>query len=291
MGRTLMVLVAVLALLAGCGDAPAGEGAAPTEAAADDATSGINRLDISATEFAFDHPDEVSAGAVELRLDNAGGMDHVAILSRIDEGATFEQAVEAMQGPPEGALDTPLLGVAGVSPGASGTAIATLEPGEYLFLCPLPTPDGAPHFTEGMVSPLTVTEAEEAGELPAARATVTAVEFAFEGVPELEAGEHILALENTGEQEHELNLIELGDGKTIDDVIASYSGPPGQGERPMRNLGGPLMSADAPGTVLGRFQLEAGKEYAFICAVPDFSEQPPTPHIVKGMHSSSFRVE
>lgn len=253
---------------------------------------GIATLDITATEFAFDHPAEVPAGTVEMRVENAGGLAHVTILSRISDGATFEEARAAMLGPPEKALDTALLGVAGVSPGASGTAIATLERGQYLFLCPLPTPDGAPHFAEGMVSSLTVTEGGDGADaVPDAAATVVAMEFAFGDIPDLPAGDHLLALENDGEQEHELNLVELGDGATIEDVVDYYSGPPGQGDPPMRNLGGPLINPATSQPVVGRFRLEAGKEYAFICAVPDFSEQPSKPHVVSGMYSQTFTVD
>lgn len=301
MRREMASLAIVLMLLAACADGSPGEavratGEEPATAATEptesgDASTGAAILDITATEFAFDHAAEVPGGVVELRVENTGGLEHVAILSRLDGGTTFDQAVAALQGPPEGALDTPLLGVAGVSPGVSASAIATLEPGQYLFLCPLPTPEGAPHFAEGMVSALTVKDSGGDGDLPEADGTVVASEFAFDDVPDLTAGEHLVALDNTGEQEHELNLIELAAGKTIDDVIAFYSGPPGAGDPPMRNLGGPLVNPATSQQVVGRFRLEAGKDYAFICAVPDFSDEPPTPHVVKGMHTSTFGVQ
>jgi uncharacterized cupredoxin-like copper-binding protein len=289
--RAVVLLVAVLAACGGPEEAagPATDDPAGTTPATEPAAAAV--LEITATEFSFDHSAEVPAGTVTLAVDNIGATEHVTILSRIEEGATFDDALAAMEGPPEEALDTPQLGVGGVAPGASGNAVAVLEPGQYLLLCPLPTPDGPPHFAQGMVSELTVTEPAAAAELPSAEARVTATEFAFDGIPELGAGEHVVALDNAGEQEHELNLVELAEGKTIDDVIAHYSGPPGQGEPPMRNLGGPLINPATSQQVLSRFELEAGKSYAFICAVPDFSEQPPTPHVVKGMHSAVFTVE
>ena len=108
--------------------------------------------------------------------------------------------------------------------------------------------------------------------------------------PELSAGEHVLEFQNVGKQEHELNLVELLPNTTVNDVVDFYSAPPGQGgEPPMIRLGGAIAQ---PGlTAAARFTVEEGKQYAFICAVPDFTESPPIPHIVKGMLSSAFTVE
>ena len=116
---------------------------------------------------------------------------------------------------------------------------------------------------------------------------MTAQEFAFVGAPQLGGGERVVSLRNAGDQAHELVLAELAPGKTVDDVVKFFQTPPGKGGPPPMILhGGPTIQ---PGlTATSRFTLEAGKQYAFICTVPDFSDRPPTPHVLKGMYTQAF---
>jgi len=281
----MVLFFPVFLLLGACGEADQAPGRAeqtPSEQ--------VTTVSIGATEYAFENPSTVQAGAIEFNMTNHGEEEHLMIIARVAEGVTVEEASNALLAPPgpqEGAPPyTPLFGIAGTEPGYDGNVMGVLEPGTYIIFCPVPSADGTPHLAKGMVSSFEVT-GDGAGQLPTADVMVTGQEFAFVDAPELAAGEHSVSFSNTGEQEHELNLIELVAGKSIEDVVEFFRAPPGQGgPPPMVRHGGPLLQ---PGmTAMSRFTLEEGKEYAFICAVPDFSDSPPMPHLVKGMFTESF---
>ena len=279
------LFVLALLVLQACGDGEAPQGG-DDQSPAPRATA----FSVQGSDFAFEHPPTVQAGAVEFQFTNRGQAQHVLIMARVNPGVTLDEAREALlsdeppQGPPP---FTFVPGVGEVSPGQNGNSTSVVQAGQYLMICPIPDADGTPHFAKGMVSSFEATGAG-AGSLPTAQATVTAQEFAFLNVPsQLGAGDHVLAMRNAGEQEHELNLAELAPGKTVDDIVAFMQQPPGQGGAPPMTLhGGVLMQPGLSATA--RFTLEAGKQYAFVCLVPDFSDNPPTPHVVKGMYSQAF---
>jgi hypothetical protein len=81
---------------------------------------------------------------------------------------------------------------------------------------------------------LTVTEGGAAGEVPDAVSTVTAQDFALSAPSGLTAGPNVVAITNQGKQLHEINLVEVADGKTIQDVVAWFGSP--AGPPPMRSL-------------------------------------------------------
>ena len=250
------------------------------------------RISVTANEYAFQNPASLNAGAVEFNMTNRGKEQHVMELVRVNDGSTLDEAKEYVMAPePQGPEPyTFVPGVALVVPGGVGNSMSVLEPGTYMLFCPIPAPDGTPHFAKGMISSFEAT-GSGGGSLPQAEATVTGQEFAFLNAPQLSAGEHVVSFRNAGKQEHELVLAELLPGKTVDDVVAFFRVPPGrepgtEGAPPMKLQAGPVIQ---PGlTAAGRFRVEAGKQYAFICTVPDFSDDPPIQHIVKGMYTQAF---
>jgi hypothetical protein len=283
-----ILLISLLLLLAGCAD---GDDTAdgPTKAPVRD----IPTLSIEATEYAFQNPRTVEAGPVQLEMANQGEEHHVLILAKVAAGTTVEEATNALQAPPGPSQGpppfTPLFGIAGTDPGQQGNATLVLEPGAYIIFCPVPSADGTPHLAQGMVSSFEVT-GDAGGELPEADTSVQAQEFEFVDVPDLGPGENSISFTNSGEQEHEINLIELLPGTAIEDVLDFYRTPPGEGGPPPIVAHGGVIAQ--PGlTATTRFTLEPGKQYAFVCAVPDFTERPPVPHLLKGMYTEPFTVE
>ena len=109
--------------------------------------------------------------------------------------------------------------------------------------------------------------------------TYIATEFAFEGPETLPAGDLTLTLDNQGEQNHEMAVFELLDGKSIDDVNALFEkgmpkGPPewtrevgGTGAKPGET--GELETDMTPG------------DYVLLCFVSD--KETKEPHILHGM--------
>ena len=51
-----------------------------------------------------------------------------------------------------------------VTPGDTGLATQTLEAGNYVFVCWIPTADGTPHIRKGMMRAMVVKAAQAAGE-------------------------------------------------------------------------------------------------------------------------------
>jgi hypothetical protein len=240
-------------------------------------------ISVKAADFSFEAPDQIQAGPVTITLDNTGQESHHVQLVRLNDGVTLEQFQAALQEGEEAAL--PLVtfqgGVASLSPGKQGQVTLDLEAGQYLLLCFIPSADGVPHLAKGMIKPVSVVAGE--GEQPAmvepeADVTVTLKDFTFEmPAHEIQAGAQAWKISNAGPQIHELAIIKLAEGKTLEDVAAFTAAP--SGPPPFEEVGGmQALSPNASGWV--NLDLQAG-EYAMLCFVPDFASG--KPHVELGM--------
>jgi hypothetical protein len=161
--------------------------------------------------------------------------------------------------------------------------VLDLEPGSYVLICAIPSPDGVPHSDKGMVATLEVTEppAAQAAE-PDADVTVTLSEFAFAAPDTLPAGETTFDVVNAGAQIHEMGMIKLDEGATLEEALASLEGPEGP-----YTVVGALYGLEGGAEGWTTIDLTAGT-YAMVCFVtdPDSGQ----PHIALGM-VDSFAVE
>ena len=82
-------------------------------------------------------------------------------------------------------------------------------------------PDGVPHLAKGMLKPLQVTPAPAPATANTvdARGTFTLKDFSFEMPDRLPAGLATYKVVNVGPQIHELNLLKLAPGKSLDDAL------------------------------------------------------------------------
>jgi len=296
MRTRLAVLPAVLlvvGLLAACGSDSTDTTAttATTEADAPTTTAAAaTPVALVARDFAFDVPAQITGGTVSFTYENKGAEPHFAAFAKIAAGKTLDDLKAALLTPPGSAAPsdpppfTDLAGFPTANPGVKGAGTFNLPAGSYAFYCMIPSPDGVPHGAKGMIQPVTVTGGAT-NELPASVGKVKTVDFGFDAVPPLEPGTNVVQLDNAGKQLHEINLIEVPAGKKIEDVVAWFrteTGPP-----PFSFLTGVAVSAGTSGT--GELVLDAGKTYAFICAVPDFLGDM-KPHVTKGMRTATFTV-
>lgn len=283
--KTLVAAAAVAALvLTGCAgsedDEPAGT--AEPAPAAEPAAAEPATVTVTASDYAFDLPAEITAGLVTFTMPNEGAEIHHAQLVRLNEGGSLDAALAALS---EEDLETAFEhgsvagGVGIVAPGASAASTVDLAPGEYAFICGIPSEDdGVPHFAKGMVSTFTVT-----GEAPAPAEVATVGEvalhdFAF-GLPDDLDG--TVAVTNAGEQPHEMLLMHLGEGVTLEEGLASLEGPPpADGPPPAIPAGG--MQALMPGATgyLDLTTLPPGT-YGLVCFIPDVETG--QPHLALGM--------
>ena len=81
----------------------------------------------------------------------------------------------------------------------------------------------------------------------------------------MKAGKQIWSVTNKGQQLHEINLMKLSTGKTIDDVMAWVMQP--AGPPPFMNVGG-FQGINPGATGWMELDLAAG-EYIAICHIPD----------------------
>ena len=107
--------------------------------------------------------------------------------------------------------------------------------------------------------------------------TVVTTDFSFDAPAELPAGLTTFRLVNRGPQIHHVQLVKLGEGKTMDDFMAALKagGPP---PKWISMEGGPN-PAELGDTAITTVTLEPGN-YAMICFVPGPDG---IPHVAKGM--------
>jgi hypothetical protein len=204
-------------------------------------------------------------------------------LLRLADGHTFEEFATAMKASKEPAIPTWVTAAGGPnSPGPTGQAEATLDlaAGNYAIICVIPAADGMPHAMKGMARPLTVTPVGgtvATAAAPKADIVMKLVDYSFEMPETVTAGRHTIRVENAAAQPHEVFIVQLAPGKTVDDLITYVSkmtGPP-----PGRPIGGTtFMGKDGVNYIT--VDLPAG-EYGLFCFVPDAKDG--KPHIAHGM--------
>lgn len=301
-GRASLALAAALAVgLAACTPAPAtSPSTAPASAAAPSASTEpetsapastepsaaagtVQDLAVTGTDFAFDAPASIPAGVTDIILTNSGQEEHQAQLAGLVAGKTFADLTAALQGPDESAalaLVELSGGPTGVLPGASGTTTSVIQPGQYVFLCFVRSPDGVPHFAKGMIKPIEVTAPASTAALPDSDAQLVLQDFAFVGLETLSAGPQTVNVTNNGPQAHEATIVKLADGITAADLIPMFtSTEPPTGAPPFTSAGG-VAGIKNGETVSMVVDLEPGN-YAYLCFVPD--QATGAPHAALGM--------
>jgi hypothetical protein len=247
---------------------------------------GPNVVTITTTEYAFAMPDTVPAGLTTLRLVNQGKELHHASLVRLGEGKTmadFQTGLAAAMkrhAPPPPWM-TLVGGPNTVTPGDTGVTTQNLESGRYVVVCWIPSLDGIPHVMKGMFHPLAVTAPAApsiAAEL-ATDVTIRLTDYAFQLSQPLSAGKHVVRVENTGAQGHEIVIAALAPGKTVQDFTAWEAGGENGPVPTGRWLGG-LTTIDAGAHSQFTTTLAPGN-YLLLCFWPDAKDG--KPHIEHGM--------
>ncbi|HEX6048758.1 MAG TPA: hypothetical protein VFZ21_05810 [Gemmatimonadaceae bacterium] len=265
-------------LLAGCGNTETAQTDSVTSAAPA-AAAAPNMVTFTADDFTFQGPDTIPAGLTMFHL-VANGQDlHHLQLVKLEEGRTYadlQAALKAGGPPPQWAVAYG--GVNPPAPGGMTMATQTMEPGNYAVVCFVEGPDKVPHIAKGMMKPLTVTPVENANMTePSADVTMTLSDYTFAFSKPLAAGRQMIKVENVATQPHEVALVQLEPGKTLEDLgkwVQDFKGPP-----PGKPLGG--IPAVKPGKN-AYFEVDlAPGTYGLICFVPDAKDG--KPHHAHGM--------
>lgn len=186
------------------------QSASPAAKAATAPSSDAYAVEITATDYAFRAPDEISSGWTTLRFKNEGAEPHFVFPSRLPEGKTAEdyetelslvfndawtalrdgelEQEEALgrlfESLPEWFPSLQFIGGPGfAAPGLTSETTVHLEPGNYVLECYLKTEDGEFHYMEGMMRPLVVTAENSGAAAPESdlKVTLSNYEMAIEG--------------------------------------------------------------------------------------------------------------
>ena len=280
MNKILLIIVLTAWFwMAACTPAPPATAQNPTESPNN--TTAFPEITIDAADFSYTAPESINAGWVRVKLTNSGKEPHHVQFLRLNDEITFEGFQEALQKGPgaEMAISQLMGGVGAIAPNGSAQVVINLTAGEYVIICFVPSPsDHVPHLAKGMMKSLTVQESSVTAAEPTAELTVTMKDFLFDFPETLPAGSRIIKVVNNGPEAHEFNLLQLKEGKTLEDVneyLAEPNGPP-----PFIPVGGMNgLSVGKAGYM--EFDFEPGT-YVAICNIPS-PQAEGHPHFTLGM--------
>ena len=237
---------------------------------------------ISSANYTFQAPDTVDAGWTTFQFANNGDDIHYAHIVQLDSGRTAEELLQAYAEAIRTSAARPKWirrfgGPGGAAPGGSSAVTQNLEPGSYVWICPVEDSAGHPHFAKGESKPFVVRAATNpAGQAPppVASAVIRLMDFTFAVDSQLTAGRHTIRVENAGLEPHDLVMMKLAPGETLEQVRsflnperARRPGEAGQPLPPLKSLeslaGG--IAVIAPGMhVFFETDLTPG-EYVLVC--------------------------
>jgi hypothetical protein len=275
--RHAVLSLSTFAVMA-CGGDTTPDPAATSDMVADASAASPNVVEVSAGDYFYTMADTIAAGATTFRLTTNGQELHHMQLVRVPDDKSLDDLMGAMQGgpPPDWAqfvggpnAPTPMAGTSNVT--------LDLQPGKYIALCVIPSPDGAPHVAKGMSRTVIVAPNAAPPALPTATATMSLTDYDFVLSAPLTAGSHVLQVTNNAEQEHEVFIAKLAPGVTPAQLVAWIEKP--EGPPPGEAVGGTVGMEKGMSNFV-HLDLTPG-EYALICFVPDVKDG--KPHLAHGM--------
>ena len=117
-------------------------------------------VEVEASDYAFDAPDTIEPGTTSFDFTNVSDTeDHEMLVMTRADGVTqsFEEIFSLPEEEGEGLVE--FVTATFAEPGGEGSALVTMEPGEYAMVCFVPVgggEEGPPHFAEGMLHEFTV---------------------------------------------------------------------------------------------------------------------------------------
>ncbi len=132
-----------------------------TKAEGNEATLPSADLRTEMVDFSYVLDGTPAAGSAIVEVTNTGMDPHEAIVYKLDEGVSVQDAMDFMMAGEDADGPPPFMTVGGMAPMSTGlTAWYELEfeSGDYGLFCFIPSPanEGTPHFMLGMMAQLTV---------------------------------------------------------------------------------------------------------------------------------------
>lgn len=227
-----------------------------------------SELVIVATDFAFDAPEQVDAGLVNIRMFNRGKEMHHVLVIKLDRLDRVSQVADYLK---TGDWNVPWMhpmgGPEAVAPGGVSSASMVLEPGRYVLACVVSSPTtNRMHFMDGMIRELSVVKGPNTAAsmtLPPTEVTLKLFEWNFTLDGPLFAGRRTIRVENIGKIEHQGWLVRLNKGTSIEQAVKWAENP--SGPAPFEPVGG--TTGLGPGRSMNiTVDLVAG-DYAWLCTL------------------------
>lgn len=207
-------------------------------------------VEMTASDYALQMPDSISAGWTTFRMKNRGEEHHLFTFLELPGGVSYEdfrrdvvvpydsiwaQVVDGqINGEEAREKLRPLLpdwypsdlvqpgGVSLTAPGRTAETTMRMEPGTYVLECYAKTVERQYHALLGMVRPLTVYKSSSETGPPEADQALTVSNLDIEGVKSVPAGERTFAIRFEKDPEdlpyQHLHLARLGEETTSDEV-------------------------------------------------------------------------
>lgn len=287
------LLIALLVAMSACASSPVQAVPTPAEPAAsiaqasvpdavktDVPAEAVARLAVTHSDTAIAAPEIVPAGLRLVTVQNTGGEWHASIFRRLNDDVTMAQFTAAFRENPFGSLPlTTQLGGPDLAPGHSAQIVLDLLPGQYVVVDNWVEP---PRYVTFEV----VDQAVAGAAPPQAVVAVEMREHEFVMPETIKAGRQWWQFSNTGAATHQIGIIQLLAGKTLDDVAAwldSEEGPPPWEDVAFWNVMSPGQQS------WGELDLPAGA-YLALDFLPDFDNDG-APNFSLGMVAELTVVE
>jgi hypothetical protein len=182
---------------------------------------GYSELRIVVTDTEYRAPAEANAGLALLTLENTTDELQTLTLVGPGEGMTAEELGALITEPtaedefPQWQFDVQMTGGPRVGAGETKQVLIELEEGDWW----------AGGDSNQAPAHISVTTGDDEVDEPAADLEVELTEFEFAGLPdEIDAGDHIIKFENTGEQTHFVQMVKAPEGFTPEHFEALMRG-------------------------------------------------------------------
>lgn len=235
---------------------------------------------VEASDFALRAPVTARAGFTRVRLVNHGPSPHHVLFTKVADTASLATVYKILTTSVVNVLVKDWGGPNITAAGDSSEAIVELKPGRYSLECWVMGADKKPHLMQGMIAMLQVA-ASSRPAVPEPRADIVlrAADYHLDFNAPVTRGRHLVRFENAGPQEHDVQIVKLGRGESMKQIIqwadAGLVGAPPVGE-----LAGGAVGIDRGNRVWFPLNLTPGR-YAMFCFVPDAKDG--KPHILHGM--------
>lgn len=279
--RAALVVVPIAFALAGACDSGAARERAPISETAIAIPGGDSVLFAQVSTGKMSASKVVTAGWRALRVNRTDNASHILVAFGIDPSlsvASFVAALDSFPNTPAGAV------ALGGPEGITNEVLLRLPAGRVIVACVSRAEDGHRHATKGElaeveIKPAVVTSIADSAPPESSVIDVPLSDFAFLGLEQIPAATRYLRVRNRGQQDHQLRIVRLKEGKNIADWVKDPDGTSeAEGAFGMARLGSPH-DAYLP------VSLRPGA-YVFFCLVADPASK--KPHVEMGMLKQIF---